>query len=76
MTHDRDYMKKVMAERATVSHLSREMMDRWNWFESHNPLFHELAVMGHQDGDEYKFIVQSNGKTFEFTARNVSDGTQ
>jgi hypothetical protein len=70
-TPDRDYMKEVMASRATVSHLGKEMMDRWNLFERNHPLFSELAVMGHEDNGGYTFIVQSNGNTFEFTAREL-----
>lgn len=70
-TPDRDYLKEVMAARATVSYLGKEMIERWNWFELNHPLFQELAVMGHEDGGEYVFIIQSNGKTFEFTAREL-----
>ena len=73
-TPDRDYVKKVMAARATVGHLGKEMMERWNWFERNRPLFNELAVMGHEDGGEYVFIIQSNGKTFEFTVRELESG--
>lgn len=70
-TPDRDYMDKVMATRATTGHLGKEMMDRWDWFERNHPLFSELAVMGHQEDAAYQFIVASNGKTFEFTVREL-----
>jgi hypothetical protein len=70
-TPDRDYMEKVFRERADVKHLGIEMMDRWNWFEKNMPLFSELAVMGHQDGDEYRFIIEMHGETFEFTVKHL-----
>lgn len=70
-TPDRSYREKVLAARATPGHLGKEMMERWNWFERNNPLFHELAVMGHQEGATYQFIIASNGKTFGFTVREL-----
>jgi hypothetical protein len=58
-------MKKILAERASVQHLGKEMMARWNTVELEEPLFRELAVMGHLDGNVYTFIIEVNGLFFE-----------
>lgn len=63
-TPDRTYMKEVQAKRATAKHLGMEMMARWNHVELSMPLFHELAVMGHEYENDFTFLIEVNGKIF------------
>lgn len=72
VTPDSEYMAKVMAERSGVLPIGIEMMERWNWFERHNALFTELAVMGHLDDGDYKFIIERHGKTFEVSVHELA----
>lgn len=66
-TPDMEFMRTVRESRANARYLGVELMARWNWFEMKNPLFHELAVMGHKDEEDYTFLIESNGKIFHVT---------
>lgn len=60
--------KTLREMEAMPTAIGMELMNRWNKGLSNPP---DMAILGHFEGDEYKFIIERNGKTMEITVKEL-----